>query len=509
MRARTDTPAIPARAAWITLAAAAAVAAFVTAGMCTGALTIGVDRQWTWDPKPTDRLWALPVTLFAFGVFLAALLAIGSKLAHADAKPRRGEDALLLGVLVVLGFALQLGVGQLSKAGLRDWPLIVAAPHTNGYFEAARHVDNAGAFLRDYDRLMPRLNFHCRTHPPGPMLYFLAAIRVFEGSPGLTRTASNMLRDSAFDTQSLMESFAQGAGLTLTRPQIVAAWASGMGLALLGVLGCIPLFVIAKRFYGREAGLWAAAIWLVSPCVLYFTPAVDQALASLCVLGGCLWIFAVGAATPRRAAVLASLSGLVMALALFVSISAAVCGAMLALWWAIRLWCEPARRRALGCVACCGAAGVVAFYGLVWLVTGHNSIATFAQILSVARENVRQGYIERPVQFTYGRWIFWNLVEFAIGLGWATAVCALAWGWRVGVRHALLLAFAATLLLLDVSGTSMSETGRLWMFIMWPAMLAAAGFLARVQRHRLAIGATMLTLLFAQSVALKLWFGWV
>jgi len=510
-----------------TLAAAGVVTIAVTAGMCSGALTIGVERQWTWDLKPTGRLWALGVTAVPFVLFLATVVVLGHKLATQRDKPKRGEDALVLFVLAVEGFALQLGVGQLSKAGLRDWPFIVAVPWTNGYFDAAVHVDDAGEFLRDYHERMAGLNFHCRTHPPGPVLPFLAAIRVFESCPRLTRALSRMLEDSAFDSSELIKALAGAQavepvhaegivaltlrpGVTLTEAQVIAAWASSMGMVIVCVLGCVPVFFAARRLGGRVCGFWAAAIYLASPCVLYFTPALDQCLSAVAALGGCLWIFAVcrlhDAQSRGPGLWLAAASGFVMAIALFLSISAAVLGVVLGVWCVVKLW---GKWRSLAALTAAGAAGVVVFYATLWLFTGHNCIATFRNILAVADENTRQGYIDRAVQFTYWKWLFWNLAEFAIGLGLATTVCLLVRGRRCGQPTALLAALAVVLLLLDVSGTSMSETGRLWMVLMWPAMVAVAGWVSRAGERSALAGAGLIVLLLCQSVALKLFFGWI
>ena len=514
MNQDTDTPTTTPRAAAATVLAAAVVTVAVTGLMCTGALVIGVDQEWTWDLKPTQRAWALDITALAFAIYLASVVAIAHKIGSPDRvqRPRPGEDALLLFVLVVEGFALQLAAGQLAKAGLRDWPFIVALPRTNGYFDEALRVRDVRVFLRDYHRLMPELNFHCRTHPPGAILFFLTANRLFEACPGLTQFMHGLLADSAFDPGVLLDSLAQRHDLVLTEPQLIGAWASSMAIAGLCVLGCVPVFLIARRLFGRPAAFWAAAIYLASPYVLYFTPAVDQGLAAVCAYGGWLWMRGVGdadAGRGRRGALASAvLSGLVLAVALFVSLAAAPCGAMLFLWWARRLQLAWPRWRPFAAAAAAGTAGFVAFYVVLWAVSGHNCLATFATILEVGRENVRQGYIGRDVRFTYPLWLFWNLVEFSLCVGWAAVVCLVAGCWGRGWRAPLLLAFAITLLLLDVSAVSMSETGRLWMPLAWPATIFAAGYVSRAGHRAPALGAAVVALLFGQAVALRMFFGW-
>lgn len=507
---------VPTRLAVATVVAAAAIAIGVTVGMCTGWLTIGVEREWTWDIKPTGGAARLWIAACAFALFLASVLAVVHKLGQPAAQTRRSrwEDVLLLCVLVALGMGMQLGVGQLAKSGLHEWPTIVAVPWTNGYFDAALEVDDMGAFLRDYHEIMPQLNFHCRTHPPGAILLFWGINHLLESCPALTKLLSAALADSAFDPQALLAALGEGLGRRLTDSQAVAAWVASLGMALVCVAGCVPVFFMARQLFGRLAGFWAAAIYLVSPCVLYFTPALDQVVAAFCAAAGCLWVMALagarsGESVGPRAAAQAFAAGLVISAGAFLSVSAGAFAGMLCLVWAAEWAAAKALRPPLFHLAVAACVGVAVFYVGVYAVTGHQCMPTFARILSVARENVRQQYIQRAVVFSYWRWLGWNLVEFFLGVGWAAAVCFAACFCCRQLRRRVLWVFIAALLLLDFSGTSMSETARLWMAFAAVPLVFAGGFVHGAGAWGPRVGAAVLVLSFAQAVALKLCFGWI
>ena len=498
-----------ARWAWAALTAGGVVAVSVTAAMCTGALVVGVPGEWTWDLKPTGAATDLWFAGGAFGLFLISVLLIARQIEAGPGPRRRWEDVLLLLALVGEGMVLQLGMGQLAKAGLHEWPTIVAVPWANGYFDAAMDVKDIRSFMADYHRLMPQLNFHCRTHPPGAILFFWVPLKVLELWPALTGLLKEALIDSAFDPRELLAWLAQGTDRELTDTQMVAAWVSSVAMAGVCVSGCIPVFLVARHLFGRVAGLWSAATYLVAPCVLYFTPALDQVVASVCAWAGCCWVLALADRPGRARYVLAAAAGVTLAVAGFVSISAGAFGAMLALVWAAELMSRWPRRRELAWLAGAACAGGVGFYVVVYAATGHCCAPTFLRILSVAQENVRQQYIQRPVVFTYPLWLLWNLVEFFLGVGLATGVCFWACGWRSASGRRLWLSFVAALVLLDLSGTSMSETGRLWMCLGVVPIAFAGQFVAMAGRWAPAAGAGLVLLSFGQAVALKLCFGWI
>lgn len=517
----------PTRRAAIALALTIAILTVgVMIPVCAGWLTVGVKGEWTWDLKPTGRSSELWLPGLVFALFLTTVLLIDRQMEKAVGAGRRAllEDGGIIGVLVIQGFLLQLAVGYLGRTGLHDFAVVVATPWANGYFAEALKVRDVGDFLRDYPDLMPTLSFHCRTHPPGGILFFLAVNRLLECSPGLTRFLAQSVRGSAFDPTAPMKALQQSLSLSLTQAQIVGAWLSSMIMTLVCVLGSVGVFGLARRLFGRRGALWSAALYLVSPFALYYTPSVDQMLTALCALAA--WLFAWGLSAPRtsqsssrvcpRRVAVAGLGGVILGLALFISISGAVFCVLLGVFWLLVVARDAAHRRVTLHMGGAAAVGLAALFAGLWLFTGYDTAAVFRNILAVADENVRREFIGQSVRFTYARWLFWNMGEFSLALGvGATAVfCAvLAWlGWegrRWRAMSSLATAFVAAFVLLDISGTSMGEAGRLWMFFMPVPIACAACLLARLGGYAKHVGSALLLAQFTQAVALKLSFSWI
>jgi len=123
---------------------------------------------------------------------------------------------------------------------------------------------------------------------------------------------------------------------------------------------------------------------------------------------------------------------------------------------------------------------------------------------------------------TYHKWIWWNLADVLIFVG--ISVCAfylVGWvrrsravGWRVAAggwsaADHFHLAFLAMMLVLNFSGVTLGEVGRLWLqFMPFVAILAAAE-LAERSGARLWLTSVVMALQMAMAIVLKLRMSWL
>jgi hypothetical protein len=90
---------------------------------------------------------------------------------------------------------------------------------------------------------------------------------------------------------------------------------------------------------------------------------------------------------------------------------------------------------------------------------------------------------------SYWAWLIMDPVELIVFAG-LPLVAAAFWSWRSMARdpesarlRAFLLAWFIAVVLLDLSGTVRGEVGRIWLFLLWPAALAAGPRLASLPRR--------------------------
>ena len=252
---------------------------------------------------------------------------------------------------------------------------------------------------------------------------------------------------------------------------------AGYLLMFVGALSLVPLVPLVGGRCSPDAVGAMIALMGTLPSFLLFTPQTDHLILFLSLAAAALLVEAMRYASHRYAPVLAFAAGVTAGAGLFVSFTSL---AALGVWGlALAGMTFVARRRrvpfpntrriallAATTLTGAGAAmGAVAALGMDWA-------AVFRECLQAAR------HVQVDVHGrSYGTWVVWNLWDFALFLGWPVTVV-----WIARIRGewkdaALEIPFAAALLaaivVLDLSGSILGETGRIWMFLM-PAAVAAA-----------------------------------
>lgn len=368
---------------------------------------------WRWTYVPTD-----PTPFFA--VAAAACVAL-CWAASGRAHPRRAVAAL-----VVVHLGITLSFAALSSKGIGLIGERVADADITSYHTEALRTGDLVEFLDDYDRRLPRLIGHAKTHPPGPILYY-----VFWNA--------------------------------MLGPQAGAQW-GGLFLVLLAASIVPLLFLLVQRLAGVEAALTAAAVAAAFPGIIVMPGAFDSVYPVITAGIALTWLRAL---EGSRAAAL--LCGLTLFLGLLFTPAFLVLGTFFALAALLSLFWNPlASRRAFIEAAVLGGLPVVGLFGAAALAFGYDHLASLKTAMAV-QEGLARDY-NRPWSST----VVWDVYDFFLASGWSiAAVLALfLWSWRkrafedsTGRLRAFAAAGLATIVVVDLTGLLRAETARVWLFL--------------------------------------------
>lgn len=438
-------------------------------------LPIGWGSQWSWRPSGAAPL------LFPLGCAAALLVAgIGvswvlSSYTLADTGLRRG----LLGLSwrLALGATATVTPFLLYGSVERGWTTLLdsaASPVSCEYFGEGLGLaegDFGGviAYCRGYGERQRESGHHLATHPPGATLFYAAAIGAARAT-GLDRVAADAAARLTGSSRLALAGRMGAAGGTerASIEDVGLPLVAALAIALFGGLCVWPAAGCAREIWGEEAEFPAACLAATTPALLLHFQNLDVPLAWLTLMAGWMTL-----ASARRGG-WSLVAGAALGLGCFVSFGV-LAGVGLCLL--VALLAPGAERREPGLARWARAGGVlfglVALWGLLAVVLG-------ADPVGYARA---AGEAHREVIETFGReyrvWVWMNLVEFGCFLGPPLVLLAFAGGLRAlregGAARAWAIAACALLLALDLSGTVRAEVGRIWLFLMLPMAVLAAG----------------------------------
>lgn len=456
---------------------------------------LGVSGEWVLQPNaqlwPTGA-WGLPLAVPAIFGGAAALCAFDRfRRAKTEREKRNstGMALFFLGVLLFLWPWALLGPGSLSPGGgptrltLEGRFNIVAALWSDvatEYFGAAYQIQDARRFGRDYaarwQKPVSPFQAHVATHPPGAVLWFYAARRVYEAVPplqsGFERLAVALTRqplgDMAAGAALLRDSASRGAGAPDPAPLPPSAiggalWCAGLlGLAL--VTSIPAVYGLARGDVGDAAssdaadarGLLAVALWVLAPTTNLFAFTLDAPIAA-----GAVWtlFFVAQGLRPGKSARWMVAAGVAFALTSFLSVGALALGVVIAL----TLWRrDAAKARGLEL-----AGAFAATWLLLALVFAFNPLAVLL--------NAMEAHRFATLRFrSYAPWAAMNLLVWAAFAGFALVAALFKRPRALSIAQQIGWAALATLLLLTLSGNVRGEVERLWLFLLAPLAVCAA-----------------------------------
>lgn len=417
-------------------------------------IPLGVPGEWTWA-RLGDAVEPVAVNI---GLGMAGLalyvgfVAIGRRDLGRSARGWHRE-ALWLGALLVMGVFAQISALTAAPPGYGTAKIVtLAMSGSSGYYSVARtEMADISEFLAAYPEWIREQDvYHIGTHPPGLFLTTRTALALMDAFPGLARRVDEAL------PVDLANAFREILG-----PIPRADRAALVLMASLTLLACagtaVPLYLLMRGSGGDPAVSWSAAsLWPLVPSAILFQPTADTAFPILAA--------STLALATRRGPIAAAVSGVILAVGMVFTLAFLAVGLMVGLMFATAPE-VPIRRRA-GLILATGVGFLTpTFAG--WLLTGANPFL----IWWWNQANHAGFYVEHPRQ--YAAWLLINPVELAVALGLPAAVWAVV-GLVSGRAPRVSWIALGVLVVLTLSGRSLSEVARLWIPFC-PMLLAAAG----------------------------------
>ena len=423
-------------------------------------------------PQPDSNVWHWPYGLRPWTQWWPALLAgagflliLGWWLRRKNGS--RWETAVILSLFATFVFGLQLGLVYADRphvaAELVDRTLAV---QTNGYFWTAAHIDDLDATLRHYPTVMPIFESeHAQTHPPGLIIANRATITFLTHWPGLAERIAQWVRPLRCTDLWLLD---QATAVVAT----LGIWAY---LPLLFAAATIfPAYGLARSFSNDSASKLAVTAGIV-PSLLLFAPLPDQLFAFLSLL--IVLAFHLGWQKQKNRSFF--LAGLLLSISTFMSVGNAAILLLLGVYALLKLWQKPVKWSRIltwGGFFLAGLASIWLVYWLGWGVPPWEIVQT----------GMSQHFNLVTSQRDYSTWLAYNLLDLALFTGvpaiaafilMITAVPQIIRQHSLSNASILAVSTAILILLLDFSGSTRGEVGRIWLFFMPLILISASSFL--------------------------------
>lgn len=393
---------------------------------------------WRWIHRANQ-----PLILAGF-----ALAVLPGFAAHVWRASRFAKLALIAFTSVALQLAALSLAGQSPRARLE---VIIRDPAATSYYTAARQLLDfeervpKAQSVELFDRLLRFFPMHARTKPLLPVWIYRMLIEL---SPRHVFVAVAIL------------------------------------IAVLRALAVPAMFLVTRRFADEESALIAATLTALMPGFALFYPQFDTIYPLFTCAVMATWPAALNGSRVQAAAF-----GLTVVAMSLMSYSMLVLGAfcvVLALLRSMRTgrWREAFVAAALALLTIVGA------YGVIFLATGYDPVATFASALH------QQSLILPRLNRHLPQTIPFDLLDFAFGMAWIPMAAALFFLFRKRMSHLeiheMAIAGMATPLIVALSGLLQAENARVWLFLTPFVAFAAACEMRRwLPRHRLLAYAAM------------------
>jgi hypothetical protein len=442
--------------------------------------------SWRWLHAPLG--WERTLPLVLHGLLLIGYAATVVMMTRASSRLRIRSMLLVAALFTIVW---QLAQTWVREAGILDAMIFrTYAPPLNGYFLAPAQVDSIAYTLNHYVEAMPGFfGDKPQTHPPGLFLYYAFFQELFARLPGLSGWFAPIARGWALPGQDWPQ---------LVDHLVTSAFVATVIQTLLIGITPVALYAFLRQLRApddarsRTIALWSALLLPLIPSLTLFFLQWDTIFPAL---GFAAWFFAL-----RGQNRLAQIdyegwqqwldwlwAGLILSLLTWLSFGTMVFGLLVGLHV---LWREgvtfvenrnrfdPLLFAPIFGGLCLMGAGVLLPWLLAYGLWGMNFFELMRSGLSAHYEIV-------TAHRDYATWIWMNLVDFTLWLGpHLILLGTVASGWLLlqGRRlhpwrdwTGLAVVVWLVVLILNISGATRGEIGRLWIFLMpFPLIFAVS-----------------------------------
>lgn len=399
--------------------------------------------EWRWAynfVNTVDRIWfplIIITTILTIGVYLEKR--IGSK------NFKNIYPTLIL--FIILGFLFQISVLYFSRNGINVLLHRVINPDLNGYFTVALNITSVHDFLQEYNENVLSFPMHAKGHPPGGILFFWLINKIFSIVPFLNEI-TNRLSPARADVKFFWDS--------LNSYQKTGAIASGFIISFLSSVSIVPLYYLGKYLYGQITAFRSIVLYTFIPSVILFTPLFDTIFPIFSITA--LYLYLKGS---QKKPIFLFLSGFILSLGIFFSLSLLP---IIFLFFFIAFFKTIIKRTNIFLqeITLFGffiLGGLL--FPIILFIFFHFNFLEVGKII-----------IGGQAPRSYILWLFYNLYDFLIFSGIPVLIAFVLLFWRfsktflkesLGKFDHFLPAFISILILLDISGISRAETGRIWL----------------------------------------------
>jgi len=388
------------------------------------------NSQWTWNyvSRPLDSSYYFPLLAVLFlGVilFLALRLKINEKFYL---------PLLVVAVFVLLISFVGVGLDQPSSTWLDK---TIRHSGVTSYFSDAQKINNLGEFLHQYPKLIPSLEMHSQTHPPGPIVFFYGSIKL------------SQITGNSFN------------------PALYGAYA----IILLASSSVVLVYYLTKKLFDHRTALIASSLYGLTPALVMFTPEMDQVYPLFFLI----LIYLLIESIEKKKYLLAWPIGLLWAASLFFSylfLTFALAFFIICGIYYLNSKFEDKKtfvRFALGLLIRIALVFILAHlvYGMIF---GNN-------LLDIYRASMpyHKAFLATK---TYSLWLVYNLYDFILFLG-LPVTFGIIFSLRKSRPNIILWFLIAMLLIIDLSGKNRGEVARIWLFLTPFAAIAASSYIKK------------------------------
>lgn len=359
-------------------------------------------------------------------------------------------------LLILLSFLFQLSVLYFSRSEIPVLIHRIINPELNSYFTASLQIQNPTDFLKNYEEEMKQFIYHARSHPPGAILIFYGIKQLIQPFTFFIDFV-NTISPNHTDVKQIWN--------TLLPIYRATAVFSAFFLPFLSTVTLIPLFKTAQRLYGEKIAIRSSFIFIFIPSIVLFIPINDVFLPFFSI--GAFYFLVKG--LQDKHALSFFISGIILFLGVTFNLALLP---LLVLFFLFAIFFIKQKNIAVTKYLNEGILFGIGFFLpplLLYLLLNFN----FLRLIQIIFQEVPHVHTR-----SYATWLFYNIYDFLMFVGIPLAIVFITQIKKLFALRSkpdiLFLSFLITLFIVNLTGSTRGETGRIWSifipFLLLPAI---------------------------------------